>query len=159
MPMKLFACLAAIFLMISCSKNETSSRSCNLSRTNMIGTYKLSKAYLVNPNGSETDVTGGACYKSCELDDTYQFRSDSLILRDNSLRCSSTENYGSTTWTLVGDTLKIASDWNTITRDNSSPYYSSGYINYFSCDSFSIILFKDKCPSMYTKYRAVYVRQ
>lgn len=157
--MKKIACFAFSLLIISCSKNETSDRSCELSRTNIIGTYKLSKAYLVNPNGSETNVTGGTCYKSCELDDTYQFRSDSLITRDNSLRCSSTDNYGSTTWALVGDTLKIAADWNTITRDNSSPYYSSGYINSFNCDSFSIILFKDKCPSMYTKYRAVYVRQ
>lgn len=157
--MKQLACLAVLFLLISCSKSETSSQSCNLSRASIIGTYKLSKAYIVNSNGSETNITGGACYKSCELDDTYQFRSDSLITRDNSIRCSSTENYGSTTWTLVGDTLKVAADWNTITRDNSIPYYASAYINSFNCDSFSVILFKDKCPTMYTKYRAVYVRQ
>jgi hypothetical protein len=155
--MKPFMLLSLLFAFAACSKNEnTQNSNCVLNRSNFIGVYKLASVTQISPTGVETNALGGACYKSCELDDTYEFRSDSAIFKDNTLACATTDNYGASTWDLFGDTLQITEDWNPITRDNT-PHIRAKILN-FNCNSFTVFLGLELCPVMGTRYKATYKR-
>ena len=149
--------LTLLFAFAACSKNEnTQNSNCVLNRSNFIGVYKLAAVTEISPAGVETNALGGACYKPCELDDTYEFRSDSAIFKANSIACATTDNYGASTWDLFGDTLYISQDWNLITRDNTPN--SRAIILDFNCDSFTVFLGLDLCPVRGTMYKATYKR-
>jgi hypothetical protein len=102
--MKKIIALAFLVSVISCKKSDSSNNTTSPTKENLVGTYKQTGETY---NG--TNVWGGSSgyYQACEMDDTYQLKSDeTYAYTDAGTTCSVNGSYNGT-WSVSGTTFTM----------------------------------------------------
>ena len=134
---KILAFSSIIFLLGSCKKNDTTStNTCTLSNSTILGTYKLTKATKISitaGNVTETDATTDIT--SCRLDDTYEFKTGGTFQWvDAGTHCPASVLTNSESWSLSGTSITkelqglLPNPWYYVVMDDFS-------VQQFTCTS------------------------
>ncbi len=111
---KIFLGLSLVMLLfVNCSKSGSSSASCTVTNTSILGTYMLTDAtYQLTPSSPVIDEF--STYVPCSKDDKITFKGNGTVVVDDGATVCTPTTAGTAKWSLNGKTLILGTDTYTV---------------------------------------------